>query len=298
MNVRCSKQSDTMSLVDNSSYHPSDLTHGLLAYHCSIKHSEESVPGELVLAKRARMSVLRNDKHLDANNHSDAKRRQSDEFAKLLTGWLVQHVHYDERTEYLGILYVHHERRQAVLVHRCTVLDSLLARFGRISTGAQDIQGIILNEITKYQEWGYRATRHAVASVRRHGANAHYALSFSGFSLGAWMAELSVYYCHQDEINWRGVRAVTFDGPGSHFMLEHGLERNKVLGAHGSSATFRPTDLDIVAYLALPNLVNCTNQHVGLVYVVDDEADFPTVQACYIPSLCRYVCPKNFDSFF
>ena len=248
------------------------MTHGLLAAHCDLKHSERCVVDEHVLARRAHMSVLNKNNHRLADDDTTGL-TINEQFADLLAGWLVLRVFHDERTEFLSILYGHHERRQCVLVHRCTVIDSLMTRIGRLSTGSHDIQAVILNEITDYQACGYRATQAAVDSP--HVRTSGYALSFSGFSLGAWMAELSVYYCHQEEIGYRAVRAVTFDGPGSHLMLEANLERNKVLGAD----RFRPSDLDTVAYLSLPNIVNCTNRHIGLVYTVYDQRDEPFFSA-------------------
>lgn len=46
-----------------------------------------------------------------------------------------------------------------------------------------------------------------------------YSLSITGHSLGAYLAELSVYYCLYD-FDYCNVRGVTFDGPGSYEMMK------------------------------------------------------------------------------
>jgi hypothetical protein len=47
----------------------------------------------------------------------------------------------------------------------------------------------------------------------------NYKLSITGHSLGAYLAELSIYYCHMD-LNFKNVKGVTFDGPGSLDMMK------------------------------------------------------------------------------
>jgi hypothetical protein len=88
-----------------------------------------------------------------------------------------------------------------------------------------------------------------------------YSLSFTGHSLGSYLAELSVYYCHQD-LDYPNVKAVTFDGPGSYEMMEL-LSGSEVIG---SDTNFNILDFDITCYVNAPNIVNCSNTHAKRVY--------------------------------
>jgi putative lipase involved disintegration of autophagic bodies len=61
----------------------------------------------------------------------------------------------------------------------------------------------------------YGGTKIAVEKAK----DMNYKLSITGHSLGAYLAELSIYYCHMD-LNFKNVKGVTFDGPGSLEMMK------------------------------------------------------------------------------
>jgi hypothetical protein len=46
-----------------------------------------------------------------------------------------------------------------------------------------------------------------------------YSLSFTGHSLGAYLAQMSVFYSHYD-LDFTNTKAVTFDGPGTLEMMK------------------------------------------------------------------------------
>ena len=116
-----------------------------------------------------------------------------------------------------------------------------------------DIQTVMIGDIGLHQAHAYCGTKIAVEFAK----DMNLSLSFTGHSLGAYLAELSVYYCHMD-LNFKNVKAVTFDGPGSLDMMEQ-LSKNLLI-------RFDPTQLDIIRYTAGPNMVNCANKHVGVSY--------------------------------
>ena len=72
-----------------------------------------------------------------------------------------------------------------------------------------------MGEIGIHQGHAYGATVKAVNEAKSR----NYTLTITGHSLGAYLAELSVYYCHAD-IGYRNVKGVTFDGPGSREMMK------------------------------------------------------------------------------
>lgn len=107
----------------------------------------------------------------------------------------------------------------------------------------------------------YGGTKFAVEKAK----DMNYKLSITGHSLGAYLAELSIYYCHMD-LNFKNVKGVTFDGPGSLDMMKQ-LSLNIIQGGDKINQNhFDPKELDIVRYTAGPNMVNCANKHIGKSY--------------------------------
>lgn len=60
-------------------------------------------------------------------------------------------------------------------------------------------------------------------------------------------------------------RAITFDSPGSLKSIE-GLKSN-IYNKYGTDLS----NLDIVTYLAKPNIVNTANKHIGKVYSLKNQ---------------------------
>ncbi len=88
-----------------------------------------------------------------------------------------------------------------------------------------------------------------------------YFLSFTGFSNGAWLAEHSLYYAHQD-FKHKKSKAVLFDSPGM-CKSEKELEETGIISAEKK---FTLKDMDVVNYLTAPCFANSCNKHVGAVY--------------------------------
>ena len=121
--------------------------------------------------------------------------------------------------------------------------------------------------------------------------NHGYALSFTGYSFGAWLAEQAVFFCHRD-YNMKEVRAVTFDSPGSFNYLTL-LNTCNVMS---NDTLFNLFDLDVVTYLSEPNFVNTANAHLGTVYYLgsqkfesedDDDLKFTDDILAKIPDIVK-----------
>ncbi|MDF2867823.1 MAG: hypothetical protein K0S11_1293 [Gammaproteobacteria bacterium] len=161
--------------------------------------------------------------------------------------WKVNKVIFGE-SDYVGAIYINNRTRQVVLVHRGTYsLGSLL----------EDFKGVYLKKISPQKIAVFKAIDKAIDLAK--GWNCH--LSFTGHSLGAFLAELSVYYCHRSK-NYPDVNAVTFESPGSRESLEE-LQPNLAQGKIDLE------QLDIINYLSYPNLVNTCGHHVGTCYGLD-----------------------------
>lgn len=152
---------------------------------------------------------------------------------------------------FYAALYKNVETRQAVLVFRGTS-DTI--------TWIENIYSIALNSVTSVQKLNAFAY---VKTAIEYAQDENYQLSFTGHSLGAFLAELSVYFCHS-HFAYPHVNAVTFESPGIREMVE------KLDSEH------EPMDLrvlDIISYVSYPNIVNTCNHHVGTVYSVEPIID-------------------------
>jgi len=149
---------------------------------------------------------------------------------------------------YFGVIYVNQNMRQIVVAHRGTDnLKTLLV---------DDIQEVYFGHTDTQHKAAYRLVEKAV-NLAKEG---EWHLSFTGHSLGAFLAELSVLYClRSDFFNYPRVSAVTFESPGSRESLEK-------LNANHADGKIDVDALDITSYLSYPNIVNTAHHHVGTLY--------------------------------
>lgn len=166
-----------------------------------------------------------------------------------------------QENDYYGVIYKNDKTHQIVLANRGTeggimaFIAGLLEYNNDWKVNAKEI--FVGKIVAGQQKSNYEATKEAVKMANDSG----YRLSFSGHSLGGWLAELSAFYSYYN-LSFRDIKAVTFDSPGTVPMMEK-LEPNIK-----SSQTVDYRDIDIVTYLASPNPINCCNQHAGRIYEV------------------------------
>ncbi len=85
----------------------------------------------------------------------------------------------------------------------------------------------------------------------------------TGHALGGWLAELGLYFCHQDfgcDIT-DNIKSVTFDSPGTAGQIKSYQSSIK-----NPDTTDIAASLNTVTYLSAPNLINICHGHVGKVY--------------------------------
>jgi tetratricopeptide (TPR) repeat protein len=231
------KKIENKIIYNNKNYkrHPNDFIHGILSLH-SYKNSTE---GDLV--------------EFEPNDDNKA-------YNQYLGKWKVHKIFKDEASGYYSALYINQQDRQIVLSHRGTTvqLSDLLKKDSPVNA---DIKGILGGEIVAQQAAAFLATEYAVEYARKY----YYNLSITGHSLGAWLAELSIYYCYRD-FDYTRAKAVTFDSPGSAMHLEK--EKSNIINY---TTDFDVKSLNIVVYLSAPNFVNSCNQHAGKVYRIFPE---------------------------
>lgn len=233
---------------------PNDFMHCLLASHCAdeVSHKFEIKEGQKVSygADNKLVTCLLSTRNVEIN--------------KLVAGWVIGKIVRDADTGYLGVGYVNTTRKHMILAHCSTNFAlSLGANMFKASGVQTDVDSVLMGKIVEHQACGYAATFAAISLAR----DKHFTLSFTGHSLGAWLAELSVYYCNFS-FKYKDIKAVTFDGPGSYEMMLQ-MSGSEIKGSN----SFDVQQLDITSYLSPPNIVNCANKHVGTVYRLFPEIE-------------------------
>ncbi len=161
---------------------------------------------------------------------------------------------------YRGTLYRHRRKKQMVLAHRGTDPKNASA----LKT---DALSIVLNKIGGQETLTLGLVKEAFAVALKEGCDS---LSFTGHSLGGWLAQVSLYVFFEHAAvrafnpnlySKIYTKAVTFDTPGAYKMLD------KMNAAIGGTVSIEE-DLDITNYLSLSNWVNWCNKHAGSCYQV------------------------------
>lgn len=224
--------------ICNYSYHPNDYVHGLLASHIYYpKHKKGDQVKLQSISKQLGHELPPNPQNI----------------------WEIVQVEDDtDGTGYCSNLYVNKNMQQAVLSFQGTQVESIVKILDNKDL-KEDLASILANKITKQQALAYKATKNAVNYAKGKGLS----LSFTGHSLGGYLAELGVAFCYLDaELDYREVKAVVFDSPGS---------GEKINLLKSNSTEFDIQKLPIVTYLSAPNIVNSCNGHPGEICIVHPE---------------------------
>ncbi len=163
---------------------------------------------------------------------------------KELAGWRVHAVHTGAN-DYFGAIFKNTKTRHVVVAHRGT---------NSLSSVWEDIRGVVLNGVSPQKEEAFILTQIAIEYAREE----EYSLSFTGHSLGAFLADLSVLFAHNAGLT--AVSATTFENPGSRDAWKKLMSQTQPL----SDADLN--GLDIQSYMGYPNLIDTCSAKVGSVY--------------------------------
>lgn len=169
-------------------------------------------------------------------------------------GWRLERFYQDPDTNYVACVYVNDLTRQVVVANRGTVPNLGCLR--------EDYEAVLNGRLGRQQEKAFAFYRAVVSSFRGTGINNiidnnkldAYQLSFTGHSLGAWLAEMCAadHYIQHTQI----AHTVTFESPG----IEQGLIH---LLPHVDEIPKLREILDSKTYLAPPNLINVCNAKIS-----------------------------------
>jgi tetratricopeptide (TPR) repeat protein len=250
------QQVENKLIENNKLYksHPTDFIHGLLSSH-SYQNSTEGNKVEFIVDSKGAP-------------HVNVK------YNEYLEDWRVERVFRPENADdYYSVLYVNDKTHHAVLAHRGTDIPGSLK--GKNASLKADLIEILNHNIGVQQAASYVSTKEALEITQNLGYN----FSTTGHSLGAWLAELSLYFCHMD-FDYHQVKAVTFDSPGSKNQMD--VFKSNV---DNTETKVRTNQFDMVTYLSAPNIVNVCNQHVGTVYRLAPEINYPEFLKTELPAI-------------
>lgn len=298
-------------ILNNQNYkhHPNDYIHGLLSSHAYV-NSKENVPVIFTTEeeeKKCREQIeiwrkesdskmveyydsIRSNRQINKNEESRIKKeqkklldskitKQNEELEKYkkhieswnehLKGWEVDKVFSsNEADKYYSAVYINKQTGQVVLAHRGTDFTQILSDLPQPDCSLKtDLAGVLGGKIVPQIIKAHEATKYATD----HAKSKAYNLSITGHSLGAWLAELSIYFCHRD-FEYHKAKTVTFDSPGSVIHM-----KNFASNIINPETEFNIKDLDITTYLSAPNFVNSCNQHVGKVYRLSPQIDIAEI---------------------
>ena len=233
--------------------YPSDFLHGLLSAHVS----EETgfAAGKCPLMENSKISFK-----TENRLYKEFLTNKNININNLLNNWFIEKIIDNEETGYCGIVYKNILTQNIVLAHRSTNFKLGFGSNLFKQSGVQaDYESVLLGILVPHMAFGHQATKIAVEIARK----LNYTLSITGHSLGAFISEMSIYYCCY-ELDFKYVKAIVFDGPGS-WDLMNLLNTNMI---KNSVNMIKLEELDIVSYVTAPNLVNCCNSRLGKVFTI------------------------------
>ena len=217
-------------------------------------------------------------------SYLDAKEKDKKALLTLLTDWEVQdYPNGGFKNGYVGAVFIHPTRKQIVVAHAGTLplrVKTLLADARGIVNKGTD--PLVLDALMQSQ--GHQQT-----SLKDLIKNEGYHLSFTGHSLGGFLAELSVYACHRGfGLNYPEASAVVFDSPGS-------IEVMQEWESHIKQHQVDINQLNVISFLSSPNLVNTLNSHPRTVYRLIRPMPLSTFQLYLLESHDRKKMFKLFN---
>lgn len=197
------------------------------------------------------------------------------------SGWTVVHSVKNTLGGYSGQAYYHPQLHQLVIAHASAPDQPNLS--GTWAT----LEGVMANMVTLQQIGSWLFTQAAMEQLtKNHSVSVgpellDVQMSFTGFGLGAWLAEVcaGVFLNYTDKnIPKEGLApwAVTFESPGSAPILKR-LAKTNIQ----NQPAFLLSSCDITAYVTEPNVFNSCNIHVGDMIEVSLPSTAPPITTTF-----------------
>lgn len=203
-----------------------------------------AVPEEISLSDFQNSDLLPTDYELVhlANIVYSSFKEQKDLLQKSMRGWQLVFTGENSKDSYYGAAYL--KGHMLVIAHRGT--DEKIKEFLEVNDESV-MHHRVSSQMASAEEF--------VQTVLKAMEEKYLHLSFTGHSLGGWLAQISAFHAEERNLH---AHVVTLDSPGGREILNE-LQPN-VQGQIPLEC------LDITTYLAAPDLINVCNHHIGAVY--------------------------------
>ena len=177
-------------------------------------------------------------------------------FTEYLDNWKIEKINVHRG--FKAILYRNDKEKQLVLAFRGIKLSAEDFTGNNKSQINVFVKSVMASyEIPDQIAYTFIHTEEAVGLSRQLS----YSISFCGCSFGAWQAEHSVFFCHNN-FDKTNVRAVSFNSPGSFESISKLRESN----IRNMKKKLNINRLDIRTYLHKPDVFNTINIHLGKIW--------------------------------
>jgi hypothetical protein len=214
-------------------FYPSIFTHCLLSTH--VEYETLFILGSTLIDMNKHVSFKINS-HLEKFNKYANKFKILDQIE-------------DSNIGYYGIIYFSQTNNQVVLAQKSPNFEAYFNQLLDNENEKPDKVNAIKGAINAYINLAIKATSKAIAASLKGKSS----LSFTGHSLGAWLAEFCVLYSCT-VLNYQYAKAFTFDGPGSSEIIDQ-MKRYH--------PQFDTNTVHITSIMSQPSIVNCTGTHFG-----------------------------------
>lgn len=154
---------------------------------------------------------------------------------------------------YFGTIFLSNQCQQVVVAHAGTLPERIRTLIADKHIFDETTYPLMMTALMQSQS-------KEMSGFLREKVEEGYHVSFTGHSLGGFLAEMSVYACHR-RFHWyySNASAVTFDSPGS-------LEVMEAWDVHNKRDRVNKDNLNIISFKSSPNLVNTLHTPPGTVY--------------------------------
>lgn len=178
----------------------------------------------------------------------------TEKYNQYLTEWIVNTV-FDQYNNpqygyYYGVHYNNHHTKQSVLAHKGSSISDLIQEWD----GKENMAYYISKQLVKQQVASYCVTKEVCKQAKENG----YHLSFTGYSTGGLLAEISAYFAYKDfeyNVSKQETRCVSFETPGQIVSNDPQIKH--------------------ICYLSKPNFFNSCYPHISSFYTTDNLYTLP-----------------------
>lgn len=205
--------------------YPSDFIHCILSAHCAYEKPKEG--GNVEFCQKIFRTIVNLDEFELLESPYPGPLTKYNEYAK---GWKVGLVISEGL--YRGIVYQNEAAKQMMLAY--SVTNSKWKFFDMILHNDTMEQKVSIDKVIEQ-------------SLNYVNLKSDFSFSITGYLLGAWPAELSIYQIRNERPN-QDVKGVTFDGPN--------VSIQTIIDAKGSKNLKDLETLYITSHFSVPNFVN------------------------------------------